>query len=317
MARLTLSPAAYRRVTLFALVALAFIVVTGGAVRLTQSGLGCPQWPSCDEGRLTPVDATSYHAMVEFVNRTITGLVSLAVMLAVLGSLVRTPRRRDLTILSLGLVGGVLAQIVLGGLTVLFDLAPPFVMGHFLVSMVLVWNAVLLHHRAGQPDGRFRPVVAPELVGMARLLAAAAAVVVLTGTVVTGSGPHGGDAEAERLPFLVADVARIHGIAVWLFLALLVVLLWRLRAAGAPPSVLGAGTLLLGLAVAQGAVGYTQYFTGVPVLLVGIHIAGATAVWAATVKVNLVLHERTATPVALGPGVPDSVPVLAPTGGTA
>ena len=131
--RLALSPRAYRRVTLAALLALAFIIVTGGAVRLTGSGLGCPTWTSCEEGSLVPVDASSTHAMIEFVNRTITGLVSVAVMLAVLGSLFRRPRRRDLTLLSLGLVAGVLGQIVLGGLTVLFELAPPFVMGHFLL----------------------------------------------------------------------------------------------------------------------------------------------------------------------------------------
>ncbi|MDP1804751.1 MAG: COX15/CtaA family protein, partial [Acidimicrobiales bacterium] len=141
----TLSPPAYRRVTLFALLALAFIVVTGGAVRLTGSGLGCPDWPTCAENRV--VAPWEYHAMVEFVNRTITGLVSMAVMLAVLGSLVRRPRRRDLLWLSVGLVAGVLGQIVLGGLTVLFHLTPGFVMAHFLLSMVLIANAVVLHHR--------------------------------------------------------------------------------------------------------------------------------------------------------------------------
>ena len=300
MPRLTLSPAAYRRVTLFALVALAFIVVTGGAVRLTESGLGCPQWPTCDESSLVTVDASSYNATIESVNRTITGLVSVAVILAVLGSLVRVPRRRDLTVLSLSLVAGVLLQVVLGGLTVIFHLVPPLVMAHFVASMLLVWAAVVLHHRAGQPDGPPRPVVGPRLVGFGRALAAAAGVVVLTGTVVTGAGPHGGDIEADRLPFQVSDVARIHGAAVWLFLALLLVFLWRLRSEAAPASVLRAGTVLLGVAVAQGAVGYIQYFNGVPELLVGIHIAGATAVWAATVRLNLVLHERAGVPAPVG-----------------
>src|SRR6185503_1224576 len=120
-----LSPEAYRRITLVAAILLAIIIVTGGAVRLTDSGLGCPSWPNCSAGRLTPHSASDYSAMVEFVNRLFTGLVSIAVIVAVLGSLVRTPRRRDLVWLSVGLVAGVFAQAVLGGLTVLFEIPPP------------------------------------------------------------------------------------------------------------------------------------------------------------------------------------------------
>ncbi|HET7721510.1 MAG TPA: COX15/CtaA family protein [Acidimicrobiales bacterium] len=223
----TLSPPAYRRVTLFALLALTFIVVTGGAVRLTGSGLGCPDWPTCAENRV--VAPWEYHAMVEFVNRTITGLVSAAVMLAVLGSLVRRPRRKDLLWLSVGLVAGVIGQIVLGGLTVLFELKPGFVMAHFLLSMVLIANAVVLHHRAGRPAGPTRPAVGPDLLTLGRLEVAAAGLAIFLGTIVTSSGPHGGDEEAERLPFLLPDVTRLHGIAVMLFLAGSLVVLWRLR----------------------------------------------------------------------------------------
>ncbi|MFN2503192.1 MAG: heme A synthase [Acidimicrobiales bacterium] len=290
-----LSPRTYRRITAIAALAVAFIIVTGGAVRLTNSGLGCPDWPTCAEDRV--VAPWEYHAMVEFVNRSITGLVSVAVILAVLGSLRRQPRRRDLTILSLGLVGGVLAQVVLGGLTVLFELKPQFVMGHMLLSMVLLANAVVLHHRAGAPDGpqggpegspggppRPRPVVPPELLFMGRLVLGVAAMVIFLGTIVTGSGPHGGDPDVERLSFAVSDVARAHGAAVVLFLIVLLVTLWRLRQAGAPPGLLRAGEVLLAVAVAQAAVGYVQYFTGVPVVLVGVHIAGAAVVWASAVR---------------------------------
>src|SRR3954447_5219993 len=145
----TLSADAYRRVTLFALVALGVIVVTGAAVRLTGSGLGCPEWPNCDTGHLSPHGTTGYHGAVEYVNRLFTGLVSVLVILAVLASLARDPRRRDLTWLSIGLVAGVVAQIVLGGLVVIYGLSPPWVMAHFAVSMALVANAVVLHHRAG------------------------------------------------------------------------------------------------------------------------------------------------------------------------
>ncbi|MGI9023073.1 MAG: COX15/CtaA family protein [Acidimicrobiales bacterium] len=300
----TLSPSAYRRITLGAVLALAFIIVTGGAVRLTGSGLGCPDWPTCASDRV--VAPWEYHAMVEFVNRTITGLVSVAVMLAVLGSLVRRPRRRDLTLLALGLVAGVIAQIVLGGFTVLFDLWPPLVMSHFVLSMVILADAVVLHHRAGLPEGpaglptgpasspggpgddraavTLRPVVSRELVLLGRAVVAAAALAVLLGTVVTGSGPHGGDENVDRLPFLVPDVARLHSISVVLFLGVLLVALWRLRRDGAPNSLLRRGEILLAVSVAQAGVGWVQYFTGVPVVLVGVHIAGATAVWAAAVQ---------------------------------
>ncbi|MDQ4132552.1 MAG: COX15/CtaA family protein, partial [Actinomycetota bacterium] len=244
-----LSPPVYRRITLVAALALAFIIVTGGAVRLTGSGLGCPDWPTCARDRL--VAPWEYHAMVEFVNRTITGLVSLAVILAVLGSLLRQPRRRDLVWLSLGLVGGVVAQIVLGGLTVLFHLAPPLVMGHFILSMVILANAVVLHHRAGQPEGRPQPVVSRDLVLMGRVVLVAAALAIFLGTLVTASGPHGGDEDVERLPLLVPDVARAHGISVVLLLVLTLVTLWRLNRTGAPASLLRRGEVLLGVLVAQ------------------------------------------------------------------
>ena len=284
-----LTPRAYRKVTLLALLALAFIVVTGGAVRVTGSGLGCPDWPTCAEERV--VAPLEYHAMVEFVNRMITGFVSVMVIVAVLGSLRRVPRRRDLVWLSLGLVGGVLAQIVLGGLTVLFELAPPFVMGHFLVSMVLIWNAVVLHERAGVEDSLNADPPIPR-VGVQRMfgvrwLTVLAAVVIALGTVVTASGPHGGDPEVERLGFVVADVARVHGFAVWVFLLSVIVSTVSMVRAGVPVEVLRRAQVLLVVLVAQAAVGYVQYFSGVPAVLVGVHIAGATAVWIAVLRLDL------------------------------
>ena len=300
MRRITVSPSAYRRVTALALIALVFIVVTGGAVRLTGSGLGCPDWPTCTDERV--VAPWEYHAMVEFVNRTITGLVSAAVMLAVLGSAFRRPRRRDLVWLSVGLVAGVVGQIVLGGLTVLFELKPQFVMAHFLLSMVLLANAVVLHHRAGAAEptsGPGQPVVDRELNLLGRAMLAAAVLVLVLGTVVTSSGPHGGDPEAERLPFFVPDVARLHGIAVMLFLVVSLVAVLRVSRArhapdrdGGPNAVAGLlrrGEVLLAVLVAQAGLGYVQYFTGVPALLVGVHIAGATAVWVATLRFFLAM----------------------------
>jgi heme a synthase len=292
-------PPTYARVTLVALAALVAIVVTGAAVRLTGSGLGCPDWPTCAEGRI--VAPLEYHAMVEFVNRTVTGLVSVAVMLAVLGSLFRAPRRRDLTLLSLGLVAGVIGQIVLGGLVVLFHLWPPLVMGHFVLSMVLLWNATVLHHRARQPDGAdLRLAVAPEHLSMGRLLVGAAALAILLGTVVTGSGPHAGSHDGElieRLPFALDTVARLHGISVILFLVLAVATLRSLLRGGAAPGVVRAGQLLVGAIVVQGAIGYTQYFLGVPAGLVLLHIAGSVAVWISVLRLVLEMRVAVGSPV--------------------
>ncbi|HYU40356.1 MAG TPA: COX15/CtaA family protein [Acidimicrobiia bacterium] len=300
---LHLSPVQYRRVTVVAAFLLAAIIVTGSAVRLTGSGLGCPDWPNCEPGRLTPYAANDFHAMVEFVNRMVTGLVSLAVIVAVLGSIIRTPRRRDLVLLSLGLVAGVIVQIVLGKLVVEKLLSPPWVMSHFLVSMLLLANALVLCRRAGQPDDAFAqrpvPIAATPVVWMSRVLLAAAAVVVVTGTVVTGSGPHSGDVpgtnqRATRLDLYIPDVARVHGTAAMVLLALVLVTLVLAYRTRAPQAVLRRLSVLLAVLVAQAGVGYAQYFTGIPALLVGIHVGGATALWAATVWFALGVTERRA-----------------------
>jgi len=287
---ISLSPSAYRRVTFFALLSLGVIVVSGAAVRLSGSGLGCPEWPNCDPGHLTPRGDTGYHGVIEFVNRTFTGLVSILVILAVLGSLVRTPRRRDLTWLSAGLVAGVLAQIVLGGLVVIFGLSPPWVMAHFVVSMVLVANAVVLHHRAGEGGDRRSPVVAGPVRVLGTTLVAMAGVVILAGTVVTGAGPHGGDEDVRRLDVSITDVARIHGILVMLFIAAVLATLWRLGRDSAPANVRRSAGVLLAVIVAQAFIGYVQYFTGVPEVLVAVHIVGAVGVWVATLHFVLQLR---------------------------
>lgn len=282
-----LSPATYQRVTLVALALLAIIIVTGGAVRLTGSGLGCPTWPKCESSSLVPRGETGGHGVIEFVNRVFTGLVSLAVIVAVLGSLWRTPRRRDLTLLSLGLVAGVIGQIVLGGITVLFDLWPPLVMAHLIVSMLLVADAVVLHHRAGQPDGPNVPIVAPEVRAMARWLIVATSIVIVTGTIVTGAGPHAGDDQVKRLDIAVADVARIHGVAENLFLVAVLATLWLLHRTRAPARPRRDAQVLLAVLVAQAGVGYAQYFSGVPAFLVGVHLLGATLVWIAVLRFSL------------------------------
>jgi cytochrome c oxidase assembly protein subunit 15 len=286
----TISPRTYRLITLSALIALVVIIVTGGAVRLTGSGLGCTNWPTCEGDRL--VAPLEFHPMIEFVNRTFTGLVSLAVIVAVLGSFLRVPRRRDLTWLSLGLVAGVIGQIVLGGITVKVGLAPAFVTGHFLLSVVLVWNAYVLHHRAGQGSGPAVALVAPGERNLGRALVAVVTSVLVSGTMVTGAGPHAGDETAPRYFFSISEAARVHGVFMWCFLALAVVTLWRLHRAGAPAQLDQAARVLVLAIVAQGAIGYAQYFGGVPIGLVFLHILGSALVFLATLRLYLSMYTR-------------------------
>jgi cytochrome c oxidase assembly protein subunit 15 len=318
-----LPPAAYRRVTSFAVWALGFIIVTGAAVRLTGSGLGCPDWPTCAHQQI--VAPWKYHAVIEFGNRMVTGAVSLAIMAAVLGSAFRSPRRRDLTWLSWGLVGGLIGQIVLGGESVKHNLDPPFIMAHFMLSLLLLWNAVVLHHRAEIPDrpadsgdraappGPATAMVSREHLAMGRLLTAAAAVVIFLGTVVTSTGPHGGDPKARRLNLSLHDVARLHSGAVLLFLALTVLTLWSLVRSGAPARVLHRGQVLLAVLLAQGALGYIQYFSGVPAWLVALHVTLAAALWVVMLRFALSLASRAPPPDPPGPPGAPTAPQLVTT----
>jgi cytochrome c oxidase assembly protein subunit 15 len=296
MRRFRLQPQQFRRITVVAAVLIGAIIVTGAAVRLTGSGLGCPDWPNCTSGSLTPTRAVGLHGQIEFINRMVTGLVSIAVIVAVLGALIRVPRRRDLTWLAFGLVLGVIAQALLGALVVKKLLDPPFVMGHFLLSAVLLANALVLVWRAGIPDGASTiPSVPPIVQRLAVVVVVLASAVLVTGTVVTGAGPHSGDAgnsakvslRATRLELRVETAARIHGVTVMVFLAVVLALLVVLIRTRASHLLYRRVTWLLVVVVAQAGVGYVQYFNNVPAGLVMVHVAGATAVYALAVGVLL------------------------------
>jgi cytochrome c oxidase assembly protein subunit 15 len=299
----TLTPGRYRFITWAALFALVAIVVTGAAVRLTGSGLGCDDWPGCNSQRL--IDVSSKHAAIEQVNRLFTGLVSVAVIAAVLGSLLRVPRRPDLLYLSLGLVAGVVAQVVLGGVTVLVDLHPLAVQGHMLVSLILVGTAVMLVHKASQPDDgpAVRPV-SPEINRHTAVAGGLTAVALVTGTVVTGAGPHAGDEDVQRFGFAIAGTARVHGTAVIVTVLAVALLALRLRRRPAERAEMAEWvSAWIFVALLQGALGYIQYFNDVPALLVGLHVFGATALWAITVGLMLgTMPLRRATGASSSPG---------------
>ena len=280
-----LRPKTYRAITFASLVSLAAIVVTGALVRLTDSGLGCSDWPRCSDDKI--IDVSSTHAAVEQINRLFTGVVSLAVILAVAGSLIRSPRRKDLTWLSLSLVIGVIGQAVVGGIVVLTHLNPIAVQQHFLLSMVILAAAVVLHRRATLLDGeRWVRAVEPGTMRLVWLVAALTALAIVTGTVTTGTGPHSGMHKGEyvrRFGFEISSVARVHSSAVILTVLAALWLVWRVRGRSDRLRLENAISTVLVVALTQGAVGYLQYFNGVPVVLVALHVGFATTLWLSVV----------------------------------
>jgi cytochrome c oxidase assembly protein subunit 15 len=295
-----ISPARYRVIAIWALIALSVIIVSGAAVRLTNSGLGCDDWPQCNSERL--IDVSSKHAAIEQVNRLFTGVVGFAVIAAVLGAYKRVPFRRDLSMIAWWLVFGVLANAVIGGISVKVDLHPMWVQSHMLLSMFLVAMATLLVRRAGEPDGvvRVRQVDATtERIVWAHF--ALSCLAIFTGTIVTGSGPHAGDEVAERLAIDIPDAARIHGVTVVVTIVLgLFLALRSMRDQQLKTALQQALSVWMVAGVIQAAIGYIQYFNGVPALLVGIHVLGATIVmWASTVVLLATRRAAAAVPESL------------------
>jgi heme a synthase len=285
------SPTALRRAFLGALVMNTVLVVTGGAVRLTASGLGCPTVPRCTDTSMVVTREMGVHGYIEFGNRMLTFVLTAAVV----GAVVTAWRadRRDLRLLSGALFGGIVVQAVLGAVTVRTGLNPVTVMAHFLLSMGLIAIAAYAHDVARGPRTASTLVVRGEIRVGARLLVGLVAAVLFLGTVVTGTGPHGGDKSAShRLAFNLADVTHAHADLVFVLLGLIVGLLVALRATGAPAPVVRRAVVLLGVALAQGLVGFAQYLSDLPVALVGVHVLGATLVWIAALRLLLATTAR-------------------------
>ena len=266
------------------LVLQAGLILTGGAVRLTGSGLGCPTWPECTPGSYTPVPNQAegaLHAWIEFGNRLLTfGLV--AISLIVLAHVLIT-KRRDLRLLAAGQLLGILGQGVLGGITVLTDLHPLPVASHLLLSIILVAAAVSLYDRREAPVERIKQ--SDKLISLlSKSHIVLSFIVIVLGTLVTGSGPHAGDAQARRFGFDIRTVAILHADAVIALFGLTLALAVALRANKVILRKIYIFTLI---ALAQGAIGYIQYFTGIPEVLVAAHLLGATIVWIAAWRIRL------------------------------
>ncbi|MEW1953670.1 COX15/CtaA family protein [Terrabacter sp. NPDC080008] len=279
--RLPAAPPRWVRPLLLAnLVAEVGIVVTGGIVRLTGSGLGCSTWPECQPGSFTPVRhaASGYHELVEFGNRLLTYVVVILAFATVWAVLTRWPDRRRLQWAAIGVLAGIPAQAVLGGISVLTGLNPWTVMGHFLLSMVLVaLSAIVVRGARDDVSAPGELVVHPLARRLAFVTSALGATVLVLGTVVTGSGPHSGDAERPaRTGFDPRMVSWLHADAVMLFCGLVVATLVAVRIAAHTEEARRAWTTVLVVTLAQGVIGYVQYFTQLPELLVLVHMLGAS-----------------------------------------
>ncbi|MDT0215213.1 COX15/CtaA family protein [Rothia sp. ARF10] len=271
-------PRVHRHILLANLVAQVGIILTGGLVRLTGSGLGCPTWPECVPGSYVPVreQEEGIHKVIEFGNRTLTGALAIVAVLAVWAVWRWTPVRR-LKVAAVTVLVGVAVQALLGGVTVLTELHPVTVAAHFLVSAGLVAAAAYLWFCRDEPDGTPTPLVHDLVRTVARVTCGVAAVVLTLGTVVTGSGPHSGDADAPaRFGFDPRTISWLHADAVMLFIGLVVAVWLATRLSSAPARVAATWRTVLLVTLAQGLIGYVQYLTDLPEVLVLAHMLGAS-----------------------------------------
>ena len=260
------------------------LVITGGAVRLTGSGLGCPTWPECSEGSFTPVATQiepEHQVWIEFGNRLLTFALLIAA-LAVVIEVLKT-KRRDLWLLAAGQLLGILAQGALGGITVLTGLHPLTVAAHLLLSMILIAGAASLYSRRSGPIARSKiKITSLRIISGAHL--AISFLVLALGTLVTGSGPHAGDESAERFGFDIQNITVLHSDAVIFLMGLTIAYLVLPQVTMATKRAI---VIFLGISLGQGAIGYIQYATGVPEILVGFHLLGAVLFWIAAWRIRL------------------------------
>jgi cytochrome c oxidase assembly protein subunit 15 len=281
-----------KRLAIASLVANIVIVVTGGAVRLTGSGLGCPTWPRCTEGSFVVHGAMGVHGFIEFGNRLLTFVLAAVAIATWVVAMRYRPRRRSLRVLATVLALGVPAQAVLGGFTVLTDLNPYAVALHLLLSLALISVAVVFVRRIDEQDRPPTPTMPLPAVRLAWATYAVTWVVLYVGTVVTGSGPHAGDVDSPRTGLRPAAVAQLHADLVFLLVGLTVGTLVAFVVVRGPERAIRAVSWLLGIELAQGTVGFVQYFTDLPVVLVGLHVLGAALVAAAATWMLLGTRDR-------------------------
>ncbi|WP_432954602.1 COX15/CtaA family protein [Micromonospora haikouensis] len=311
--RFPVSATLLRRLALASIIANVAIVVTGGAVRLTASGLGCPTWPRCTDASYTATPEMGVHGMIEYGNRLLTFAVGFIALAVVVGVLLHGARRRELLPLAVAVLFGIPLQAVIGGITVLTNLNPWVVGLHFLASMVVIAAAYALWRRVGEPDGPVVPTVPGPLRALALVTTVVSAAVLVIGTWVTGSGPHAGDHGAARNGLDPETISQMHADGVFLLIGLSVALVFAFRAVGARRAE-RAAVVLVAVELGQGVIGFVQYFTHLPAVLVGAHMLGSCLVLLATLAVQWSTRERRPVPSAREAATPPAdapVPVNA------
>ncbi|KMS69944.1 cytochrome B561 [Streptomyces viridochromogenes] len=292
-ARWTPTPRTVQRAALAALVMSVLIVVTGGAVRLTGSGLGCPTWPKCTDDSLTATSEMGLHGAIEFGNRMLTYVLCAAVGWAIIAARSEKPYRRGLTRLGWAQFWIVMSNAVLGGIVVLVGLNPYTVAAHFVATSALIAVATVMWQRTREGDSAPRPLVGKAVQQLVWVLVGASVLLILVGTVVTGAGPHAGDSsEVERMPVDWETVTKLHAVLAWIVVTLTFALWFVLKAVDAPKGPLNRTRDLFLVLLAQGVIGYVQYFTDLPEILVGLHMLGSAVTWIAVLRVMLALRER-------------------------
>lgn len=284
LAALTPNTQTLRVVAIVNVIAQAGIAVTGSIVRVSESGLGCPTWPDCSGHSLVPIshpELGQVHQWIEFSNRLLGGAVGVLSVLVLLAALLAKPRRRRHILLALTMPLGVVAQAVIGGITVLTKLAWWTVCLHFLPSPALVWLAVLLVKAISEGDEPARPLIPRPLRGLQVAMALDIAAVLVAGTLVTAAGPHAGDIHTPRLDLPLIDLAQAHADIVFILVGMLVAFGFAVRITGGHPALWRRYWLLVSAVLAQGVLGMVQYWLGVPDILVILHVLGATLVVAA------------------------------------
>ncbi|GAA4962614.1 COX15/CtaA family protein [Actinoplanes utahensis] len=295
-----------RGLALASLIANIGIIVTGAAVRLTKSGLGCPTWPRCTDESYTTTPEMGINGVIEFGNRLLTFVLVAIAIACVLGALAR--RRRSLVKLAVAVAIGIPGQGVIGGITVLTNLNPWVVGLHFILSIALVAGAYALWRRVDEGDGDPVPLVPAPLRQLAWVTVAAGFAVIAAGVVVTGSGPHSGDQGAKRNGLDPVQISQVHADLVFLLIGLTVALWFALRAVNAPAAAVRAAAVLFGVEMGQGLIGFVQYFTHLPVALVAAHMLGSALVWTSTLAVLWSLRSRPALTPATPARVSEPIP---------
>ncbi|WP_323380028.1 COX15/CtaA family protein [Streptomyces alkaliphilus] len=295
--RWTPSPRTLRIATNAALVMSVVIVVTGGAVRLTGSGLGCDTWPKCTGDSLVTTPEMGIHGVIEFGNRLLTYVLAAAIGWVIVASRCANPRRRSVTRLGWYQVGVVLANAIVGGITVLTGLNPFSVAAHFLLATVLITLTTIARRRAREGDEAPQPLVGQPVRRAVYAVTAVCGALVVVGTAVTGSGRHAGDpGEITRMPFDWETITRLHAALAWMVVLGTIAVIVGMRLMDAPAGPRARARDLLIVLLAQGAVGYVQYALDEPELLVGIHLLGAAVTWVAMIRLVLSLRDRGPVP---------------------